>query len=213
MRLRFGSRVQCIDGLFGELDDVAIDPAGRRVTHLMVQPRHHQLVARLVPVELASEDTSGHAIVLHCTLDQARERAPVQKFAYLRLGEVPPRDPDWGVGIADVAVPPNFRQRDLGTLIDPRVASTYDRVPKGEVEIRRVSGVFAADGHRLGRVYGIVIDSANAITDVVLARSHLFTRRYVTVPIGDVGRLATDSVILALTRDEVAGLPGARRAA
>jgi hypothetical protein len=31
-----------------------------------------------------------------------RRRAPVQEFAYLRLGEFPLDDPDWDVGIEDV---------------------------------------------------------------------------------------------------------------
>jgi hypothetical protein len=87
------------------------------------------------------------------------------------------------------------------------VTVMYDRIPKSEVEIRRASDVFTADDHRLGRVDGFLVDSEERITHVVLERGHLFGRRDVTVPIGNVSKVSTDSVTLALTKDEVGRLP------
>ena len=86
----------------------------------------------------------------------------------------------------------------------------YDRVPKGEVEIRRASAVTAADGADLGHVDGFVVDQAGHISHVVLERGHLWGRREVTIPVGAVERVENDVVVLRLTRGEVGALPSHR---
>jgi hypothetical protein len=42
---------------------------------------------------------------------------------------------------------------------------------------------------------------------VVLERGHLWGRREVTIPIGPVSQVKTDSLTVGLTKDEVAALP------
>jgi hypothetical protein len=61
---------------------------------------------------------------------------------------------------------------------------------------------------RLGHVDGFRVDGDDQITHVVLERGHLWGRREVTIPIGAVTRVNTDSVTVRLTKDEVAALPG-----
>ena len=68
----------------------------------------------------------------------------------------------------------------------------YDRVPKGEVEVRRASPVTSADGHHLGHVDGFVVDGEQ-ITHIVLEHGHLWGRRDLTVPIGTPKVSAADS--------------------
>ena len=60
--------------------------------------------------------------------------------------------------------------------LDSRVAMYYDRVPKGEVEVRRASAVISVDGHSLGEVDGFVVDADEHITHFVLERGHLWGR-------------------------------------
>lgn len=211
MKLELGCPVRCTDGPFGELTDVVIDPIARRVTHLVVAPHHQHGLARPVPIELAAAANNGHAAVsLGCTLEHARQLPPVQEFAYLRLGEFTANDPDWDVGIENVLALPYYGYAGLGEPpidYDPNVSMTYDRVPKGEVEIRRASEVMSADGQHLGHVDGFVIDADDQITHVVLERGHLWGRREVTIPIGAVTRVKTDSIELRLTKDDVGALP------
>ena len=70
---------------------------------------------------------------------------------------------------------------------DPHVVVSYDRVPKGDVEIRRMSTVISADGQPVGHVDGLVIDDAGGqLTHVVLEHGHLWGKREVTIPIADV---------------------------
>jgi sporulation protein YlmC with PRC-barrel domain len=211
MELHLGRHVRCTNGQFGELADVVIDPSTRRVTHLVVEPDTRPTLARLVPVELARvEEAASDDIVLGCTVEHVRRLPPVDEFAYLRVGDSPPADPEWDVGVERVLVPPSAEYPGFAghpMAFDPHVAITYHRVPKGEVEIGKASTVVSADGHRLGRVEGFIVDGADGITHVVLERRHLFGRRDVTIPIDSVVRVATDSIMLELTKDDVRTLP------
>jgi len=213
MRLELGTPVRCTDDTFGELADVVIDPISKRLTHLVVRPRdQEEQAARLVPVELAEGSDEGSEISLHCTVEEANRLEPVHEFAYLRLGEAPVEDPDWDVGVEDVLAMPYYEADPLGPNpnYEPNVGMTYDRVPKGEVEIRRSSAVTSADGHDLGQVDGFLVDGDGQITHFILERGHLWGRREITIPIGAVGKVETDAVTLGLSKDEVGALPSVR---
>lgn len=213
MRLELGSPVRCSDGPFGELADVVVDPKSKRVTHLVVEPHERHDRARLVPIELATGgEAAGTSIMLTCSTAEVDRLPHVQEFAYLRLGELPVEDPQWDVGTQDVLVLPSYDLEWFGGVpdYDPHVSLVYDRIPKGEVEIRRASSVVSADGQTLGRVEGVLVDREDRVTHVVLERGHLWGRREVTIPIGAVAAVETDSVTLSLTKDEVAALPAVR---
>ena len=210
MRLELGSRVNCTDEEFGELVDVVVDPATRTLTHLVVEPRRGDLIARLVPIDVAQtgSDASG-AVELRLTAEEVRRLPPVHEVAYLRVGDVPVDDPEWDVGIQQVLAPPYYTAYDLEpTPTD--LAVMYDRIPKSDVEIRRASFVASADGHHLGHVDAFVVDRDDQITHLVLERGHLWGRREVTIPIGAVARIENDAVTLSQTRDDVGALPEVR---
>ena len=181
MRLEIGNRVHCTDGVYGELADIVIDPLEKRVTHLVVQPEQGEGDARLVPVQLAKgRDDEQREIELECTLHEAQRYPGLDACAY------------------------------PGGELDSHVTVYYDRVPKGEVEVRRASAVISADGHSLGEVDGFVVDADEHITHFVLERGHLWGRKEVTIPIGAVARVESDAVHVALSKDEVGALPAVR---
>ena len=212
MRLRLGTRVRCSDKPYGELADVVVDPISKRVTHLVVRPTDQEaLETRLVPIELVEGD-EGSEISLRCTVEEVNGLEPVQEYAYLRLGESAANDPNWDVGVQDVLASP-YDEVDpaLGYPGYPTdLGLIYDRVPKGEVEIRRSSDVYSADEHHLGEVDGFLVDGEAHITHVILDRGHLWGRRDVTIPIGAVARVETDQVTLSLSKDQVGELPSVR---
>ena len=214
MRLEIGNRVHCTDGAYGELADIVIDPLKKRVTHLVVQPEQREGEARLVPIQLAKgRDDEQHEIELECTLDKAQGFESVHEAAYLRLGESPAEDPDWEVGVEDVLALPYYEGSDVGLYpgeLASGVTMYYDRVPKGEVEVRRASAVISADGHSLGEVDGFVVEADEHITHFVLERGHLWGRKEVTIPIGALARIESDAVHVALSKDEVGALPAVR---
>lgn len=210
MRLELGGMVVCADGDFGELADVVIDPVSRRVTHIVVEQHATDRRRRLVPI--ARSRAAGAAIALDCTRAEAEAFEAVRESAYLRAGQVPVADPDWDVGVQDMLVLPGYRDLDgFGAVTepDPHVMLSYDRIPVGEVEIRRNSAVMSADGHHLGHVEGFLIGDAGT-TDVVLERGHLWGRREIVIPVAAVARVENDSVTLSLTRDAVGELPARR---
>lgn len=210
MRLEIGVRVRCTDGVYGELADIVIDPLEKRVTHLVVHPEQGIGEARLVPIRLAKGRDDEREVELECTLHQAQGFESARERAFLRLGDSPAEDPDWDVGVEDVLAMPYYAG-GLDAGVNPVELKDafvhYDRVPKGEVEIRRASVVLSADGHSLGEVDGFVVDADEHITHFVLERGHLWGRKEVTIPIGAVARIETDEVHVALSKDEVGALP------
>jgi len=208
-RLDLGSAVHCADAEFGELADVVVDPTTRRVTHLVVRPHNRPDEARIVPVDRATNE--GAAVKLSFTVAEVEALDRMHETAYLRLGEFPVADPEWDIGVEEMLGLPYFQGIAAEPLeADPHVMFAYDRVPKGDVEIRRSSAVTSADGNHLGHVDGFVVDAEHHISHVVLERGHLWGRREVTIPIGAVEKVETDEVVLRLSKDEVGRLPSHR---
>jgi sporulation protein YlmC with PRC-barrel domain len=210
VRLELGNPVRCKDGSFGNLADVVIDPTTQRVTHLVVSPTRQDVISeRLVPIELVDTEGDGKTILLRSSVEEAGEFETVKEVAYLRMGDFPVSDPDWDVGVQEVLASPFYEGTGYGSYPGELGADAvvYDRVPKGEIEIRRASPVYSADGHHLGHVDGFVVDADGAVTHVVLERGHLWGRREVTIPIGDVAKASSDEVTLGLAKDQVGALP------
>jgi sporulation protein YlmC with PRC-barrel domain len=212
VRLELGKPIRCSDGPFGELADVIVDPTTKRVTHVVAQPHKLDGVSRLVPIELADSTEDGEdGLTLSCTVEAATQLSSVQEQAYLRLGDTPVSDPDWDVGVENVLAMPYYGGEFgpyAGDLDSYGVA--YDRVPKGEVEIRRASSVSAADGDYIGQVDGFVVDADGHVTHFVLEKGHLWGKREVTIPIGAVAKVETDAVTLRISKKEVEDLPSVR---
>ncbi len=215
MRLELGRPVNCSDGEFGELADVVIDPISRRVTHLVVAPRHDHHEARLVPItHVRRGDDAGAPLVLALTIAELEALERIQKSAFLRLGDTPVEDPDWEIGIQDILALPYYQSLAPGGVgpgvpplgFDDRITEVYDRIPKDKIEVRRASAVLSADGHSLGHVDGFVVDDADAITHLVLEHGHLWGKREVTIPVGAIATIANDEVTLSLTKDQVGEL-------
>jgi hypothetical protein len=83
---------------------------------------------------------------------------------------------------------------------------SQDRVPVGEVEIRRGDPVHANDG-AIGRVGGLVVDPRDHhVTHVLLDEGHLWGEKRVAIPIGVVKRLDL-GIRLELSKDQVRDLP------
>jgi len=210
-RLELGRPVRCSDGPFGELADIVVDPVTRRITHLVVHPHQHAGSARLIPLELA-ESGDGTEISLTCTGEAAAEYPSVSEASFLRLEGLAPTDADWDVGVQTVLAVPSYSPTELGVApvgVDPPVEVVYDRVPKGEVEIRRESAVVSADERHLGHVEAFLTDGGK-ITHVVLEHGHLWGKRDITIPIDAVASVENDVVTLTLRTDQIAGLPSVR---
>ena len=217
MRLELGNRVRCTDGAYGELADIVIDPLERRVTiSWSNRSTAWRGAAGTHPAgegsrRRAARDRAG----MH--LGDAQGFETVNEAAYIRLGESPAEDPDWDVGVEHVLAMPYYSRLGADPYpgaypgeIPSDVSIYYDRVPKGEVEVRRASVVISVDGHSLGEVDGFVVDADKHITHFLLERGHLWGRKEVSIPIGAVADVKSDAVHVALSKDEVGALPAVR---
>jgi hypothetical protein len=183
---------------------VVINPVGRELTHLVVEPAGRSGLGRLVPLDLV--DAADGEIRLRCTLAEFERLDAAEETQF-----VPGTRGYEAYGPDQVLVQPWL---SLGG--DPAVEGemvsgvsetvTYDAIPLGEVAVRRGDRVHATDGE-IGHVEGLVIDPRNHhVTHVLLQEGHLWGRKEVAIPITAVTG-AEDGIRLNLTKDDVRDLP------
>jgi sporulation protein YlmC with PRC-barrel domain len=205
-RFTIGSEASCSDGSCGEVARVVIDPVAKALTHLVVEPKHRRNKGRLVPVALVSSTAQG--TVLACTRSEFEKLEEAEETQL-----IPGGTEEWGYGQDQMLSWPHHR---LGGSVSGRgdwcggpeapVFITHDRVPLGEVEVRRGDHVFATDG-AIGRVQGLVIHPGDhCVTHVLLDEGHLWGQKQVAIPISAV-KDVEDGVRLNLAKDEVRDLP------
>lgn len=205
-----GAEVTCEDGVCGDLRRVVIDPIARTVTHLVVEPRHRRYTGHLVPIALV--DATSRELRLRCTLAEFESLEDAEETEYLpgapgaggygqdQMLSLPYYG--LGTGMGAMAMGP----RNVGMATGP-LTVTYDKVPVGEVEVRRGQHVRATDGP-IGRVQGLIVDpSDHHVTHVLLAEGHLWGEKEVAIPISAVTGVDEDGARLNLTKDEVRNLP------
>ncbi|MDQ2760327.1 MAG: PRC-barrel domain-containing protein [Actinomycetota bacterium] len=189
-----GSEVVCSDGVCGDLSRVVLDPVARTLTHLVVEPRHGRAIGHLVPIDLV--DSAANEIELRCTLVEFDALEDAEEIELL---------PGMGMGMGGMG---GIDGTGAGGMGAGPQAITTDRVPEGEVEVRRGEHVHATDG-AIGRVQGLLTDPGDdRVTHVLLDEGHLWGQKRVAIPIGAV-RSVEDGVRLSLTKDEVRDLPAA----
>lgn len=202
-----GAEARCTDGVCGEVSRVVVNPVAGTVTHLVVEPKGRAGLGRLVPLDLV--DTTSGDVRLNCTLtdfehlDAAEETQFVPgSGGYAAYG--PEQVSTWPYyGLTPGAELPGGV--DLGVAgFSPTI--TYDRIPLGEVEVRRGDPVEATDGH-IGHIQGLVVDPGDHhVTHVLLKEGHLWGRKEVAIPIKAVSRVG-DTIRLNISKHEVQNLP------
>ena len=209
-RFTIGAEVEASDARCGQLTGVIVDPVAQKLTHLIVKPRHHHGFGRLVPVGLVASDSD--ALRLKCTEAEFLELDEAEKVQFLPAtgdtwsypGGAAYAWPYYGLGgvgglgargLGDIGTPP------AGP--DPEIT---DRIPSGEVEVRRGDQVHASDGW-IGSVKGLVVDPAdNHVTHLLLDEGHLWGRKQVAIPIGKTARI-DDEIRVQMTKEAIKNLP------
>ena len=196
-----GVEVSGTDGICGKVIRVVVDPVARTVTHLVVEPKHRQGLGRLVPLELV--DATTGEIALLCTVADFEKLAEAEETEFL-LGT----SGYGGYGPGQVLSWPYYGLSGdmglgMGNVAQPMI---YDKVPLGEVAVRRGEQVHATDGD-IGRVQGLVMDSDDHhVTHVLLQEGHFWGRKQVAIPIGAVSGV-DDGIRLNITKQQVQDLP------
>jgi sporulation protein YlmC with PRC-barrel domain len=197
-----GSGVSCSDGVCGQLKRVVVDPVAKALTHLVVDPKHGSGEGRLVPVDLVA--SAGEEIRLRCATAAFDELEHAEETQFL-----PGASGQWGYGEGQIVSWPYYGLgmggMGLGNMTAGPQVIIRDRIPVGDVQVRRGEHVHATDGD-IGRVQGLVVDPADHhVTHVLLDEGHLWGKKEVAIPISAVTGVE-DGVRLSLSKDEVADL-------
>ncbi|HWK19065.1 MAG TPA: hypothetical protein VNR66_16590 [Solirubrobacteraceae bacterium] len=205
-----GAEVVCSDGTCGELRRVVIDPVARAITHLVVEPKHRKGCGHLVPIDLVAAAGESE-IRLKSTLHDFHLIEDAEESEYISGATG-----DWnyeqdqmlsmpysaGLGAAGIG----SMGSGLGKTGSGPHAFIEDKVPVGEVDIRRGDSVHATDGE-IGHVAGLITDPADHhVTHVLLDEGHLWGAKRVAIPIGVVTKVDV-GVRVTLSKNEIKDLP------
>jgi sporulation protein YlmC with PRC-barrel domain len=202
-----GTEVVCDGGAVGELRRVIVDPVARSITHLVVEPHHRRGSGHLVPVALVASAAEAR-IVLRCTASEFSALDEAEEMQFFDGANGPWNDeqsqmfptPYYPLGLGT-----GMGEGGLGTHTGAQVVFT-ERIPAGDVQVRRGDHVQATDGP-IGHVRGLVVDPGDhCVTHILLDEGHLWGKKRVAIPISAVTR-ADDGVRLNLSKQEVGDLP------
>ena len=196
MDIPLNAEVHCADGVCGRSTYVIVNPVNEQVTHVVVREEWFPHAEYLVPLSLVIESTPD-IIHLRCTKDELIMQEPFTEVEYVE-GDLP-----------------GFRyERDDFMMWPYNVPEEYEaipveieRVPLGELAVRRGAHVAAADG-RVGRVDEFLVDPVSEhITHLILRKGHLWGQKDVTIPVSEIARIEEDTVYLKLTKEQIGALP------
>jgi sporulation protein YlmC with PRC-barrel domain len=196
-----GAAAVCSDGPCGSVSRVVVDPVARELTHLVVEPEHRAGLGRLVPLNMVESGTGD--VRLRYTLAEFEKLPSAEETDFLPGGS--------GYDAYEAHEAYYWPYFGLEGGADPRLAlasavETRDMLPTGEIGVRRGEAVLASDGE-IGKVEGFVVDSAEGhVTHVLLQEGHLWGRKQVAIPIGEVEKI-DQGITVKLTKHEIEALP------
>jgi sporulation protein YlmC with PRC-barrel domain len=180
-QLVLGVQVTCTDGKCGVLQSLVVDPAGPRVTHIVVEPEHRIGLGRLAPIGLVV--SSDEVAELSCDL-----------AAFNALPEAESTEV-----VQDLSAGYIFLHATV--LERPEI---HDVLPEGEAGLRSGTEVLATDG-AIGAVGGLLTGGDDhQVTSVLVTEGRLlWGHKTVVIPVSAVTSLAEDAVQLNLPIAEV----------
>jgi sporulation protein YlmC with PRC-barrel domain len=193
MDIPVNAEVYCTDGPCGRSTYIILNPATRRVTHLVVQEKRFPHAEYLVPIDDVVEATP-HLIRLRCTGHELKEFEP-----FIETEFIPSNFPGYA-GDPYMTWPYVIPEAEM-------LPVEHERIPPGELAIRRGAQVEATDGH-IGRVDEFLVDPKNGyITHLVLREGHLWGQKDVTISVSQIDRIEEDRVYLKLDKHSIEMLP------
>ena len=192
------ANVECADGPCGKSVTVIVNPATRKVTHIVVLDKAFpDAERRMVPVDEVVE-TASDLIRLRCTQEQV---ANMQHFVEHRFIEEQWDEPAYWAAAGDM-----YYAEPYATPTMP-LFEEIERVPPGELAVHRGAWVEATDGH-VGAVGELVMDpESGEISHLVMQGGHLWGKREISVPLSAVDRIEMDTVYLNLDKQAIEKLP------
>ncbi len=182
--------VRSSKGPYGRSRLMILDPVADKVTHLVIEENDLSMSQRLVPLKFVGA-TTPERIELTCSPEElgAMEIFVEQEF-------IPAGGP-----MSDTMLWPYVAPGlDMLTI-------RHEKLPPGEVKVRRGTDVHATDG-RIGKVDELMVDQASGgITHLILVEGHLWGRKDISIPVDKIERIEPGAIHLKLSKKEVEALP------
>ena len=190
-------KVHCTDGECGRSTYVIVNPVLRKVSHVVVKERAAPHTERFVGLKWVDR-TTPDLILLSCARDRFSRMQPFIETEYLQ-----DRLPDFRYAADDYMMSPYRVPMQTRTVL-----VNHQRIPPGELAIRRGARVRATDG-QVGEVDEFLVNPEDShITHLVLRDGNLWYPEEVTIPVSEIDRIEEDTVYLKLNKRNVEALPG-----
>ena len=193
--------IVCLDGPFGYLDGIVLNPVTDEVTHVVVIEDKLLGEKRLVPIEEIIESNFRY-ILLQCTLQELSEFELFADIEFIRVDE--PYDYAYAL--------PDLEGRTLytwpyATTKPGYLPAEHEHVPTDELMIHRNTEVFATDG-KVGFLDDLIIDpEQHKITDLAVRIDSFWGYEDVDIPSTQIEKIKPDSVYLKVDSSMVKSLP------
>ena len=195
---RVGATIQGREGDLGKLDALVIDPTSQRVTGLVVS--HEKLGPRLLVPESAVTKATPDAITVDLDEASIHQCDPFDEPNF----NAPDEDYSYGDLVMD---PGSYFLEPFASPLDGWALTTHERVPKGEITMRRGAAVHTSDGTKVGHVDEFLVDPDDGhITHVVVREGHI-SRKDVVVPISNATQIDDEDVVLDIDLTALNELP------
>ena len=185
------AQVYCADEPCGRSTYVILNPVTDELTHLVVKQEAFPPTDRLVPVGLIAESTQ-HRIILRCSKAEMSKMPPFTGTEFIQ-----PADGDtdplmmWPYAVPESAA----------------MILEHERIPPGELAVRRGARVEATDGH-VGQVDEFLVDPETChITHLVMREGHLWRTKDIAIPVSEIERIDEDTVHLKMDKASIEALP------
>lgn len=193
MDIPINAKVTCTDGPVGKLTYVILMPSTEKITHIVVSNELFPATEFLVPIELVNKSTP-ETVQLNCSSEGISKLPIFDQVSFLPsdLGGFPAGSyMVWPYYVPETA----------------EIRKEKDHIPVNELAIRRGAHVEATDGV-VGRVDEFLITPNNdLITHLVMREGHLWGRKDVTIPVGQIDHYKGNTVFLKLNKSEIEALP------
>ncbi len=194
MEFREGVPVYAPDGRHvGKVDYVVVDPASRRVTHIVIRQGHLLPEDKVIGVEQLSTTTEERIVLA----SEPENLPPFEESHYVPLDEGTRRQ--WGIGSGVPLLWGGWMGGDSTPLWEIAGERITRNIPEGDVAVPEGARVEDANGEHIGHVHELVTDpKSGRITYLVIEAGHLWGKHTKAIPVNWVSTFGEGQVSLAV---------------
>ncbi len=193
MDVPINAKVNCSDGSCGRSTRVILNPATKKITHLVVANGNAVSETEyLVDVDRIMESDPNK---IRLTISQDE----LAKMPVFSAAQFVPSNLGGYTGVPYLMWPYYPPMTPL--------KAEGEAIPTNELIIRRGATVKALDG-AVGKVDEFLIDPANGhITHLIMREGHLWGKKEVTIPVEQIDHFKDNTVFLRLSKPDIEKLP------